>query len=268
MPGRRWPPSGPSATSAPARSKFLLDAARRGLLPGDEHPAPGRAAKDAAIQSPWTFAPDAPLVERPLGGTISVAYQANRITYSYDRATNTYLRSVTGKSKQTDAATGKRVAPKNVVIMRMSFGPLNDGHPNKLRLEADVIGSGKAWIATNGKTIEGTWKKTDLTSPTQFFDGQGSPVTLTVGQTFIQVMKEDSPISIKDGTVPGRSRRGRLHHRHARGRRPLPADPGRDGEPGRARAAGGRGRGSDRGARQPGGAQPAGREERLMPTSA
>ena len=160
-------------------------------------------AKDATIQSPWTFAPDAPLVERPVGGTISVAYQANKITYSYDRASNTYLRSVTGESKQTDAATGKRVAPKNVVIMRMSFGPLNDGHPAKLRLEADVIGSGKAWIATNGKTIVGTWKKTDLTSPTEFFDGQGNPVTLTVGQTFIQVMKQDSPISIKDGTVPG-----------------------------------------------------------------
>ena len=74
-------------------------------------------AKDVAITPPWTFAPDAPLGERPVGGTIAVTYLANKITYSYDRATNTYLRSVTGEKKQTDAADGKRVAPKNVVIM-------------------------------------------------------------------------------------------------------------------------------------------------------
>ena len=86
---------------------------------------------------------------------------------------------------------------------RVSFGPLNDGHPAKLRLEAQVIGSGKAWIASNGKTIAGTWKKTALTAPTQFFDAEGNPVTLTVGQTFVQVMKQNSPVSIKDGAMPG-----------------------------------------------------------------
>ena len=42
--------------------------------------------------------------------------------------------------------------------MLMSFGPLNDGS-NKHRLEADVIGTGTAWIATNGHTIKGTWRK-------------------------------------------------------------------------------------------------------------
>ena len=66
---------------------------------------------------------------------------------------------MTGEAKQIDAADGKRVAPKNVVVMRMNFGPLNDGHPNKHRLEANVVGTGKAWIATNGKTIKGTWRK-------------------------------------------------------------------------------------------------------------
>jgi hypothetical protein len=59
--------------------------------------------------------------------------------------------------RQIDPADGKQVAPKNVVVMMMSFGPLNDGS-NKHRLEAKVVGSGKAWIATNGRTIVGTWK--------------------------------------------------------------------------------------------------------------
>src|SRR4029077_2326760 len=159
-------------------------------------------AKDGPMTAAWKFAPDAPLDQRPVGGTITVGYLANTITYHYDRTTNTYFRSVTGQKKQVDAATGERVAPKNVIIMRMSFGPLNDGHPEKHRLEAQVTGSGKAWISTNGRTILGTWKKPSLTAPTRFYDAKGNQVRLTVGQTFIQVMKLDSPVSIKDGVVP------------------------------------------------------------------
>jgi hypothetical protein len=157
-------------------------------------------AQDEPQPAAWQFAPDAPLEARPYGGLIRVVYPANTITYRYDRITNTYPRAVTGEPAETDAGTGQRVAPNNVVVMLMSFAPLNDGHPNKHRLEAKVLGSGKAWISTNGRTIPGIWKKASLTAPTQFFDAAGSPVILTVGQTFVQVMPLGSQITIQDGT--------------------------------------------------------------------
>jgi hypothetical protein len=163
--------------------------------------ATAQRAKDAPIAWPWTFAPDVALRLRPTGGRIQVAYSYNSIGYDYDRATNTYLRSVTGEKRQIDAATKQRVAPKNVVIMLMSFGPLNDGS-HKHRLEAKVVGSGTAWIATNGTTIKGTWKKTSLTAPTRFFDGGGKPVVLTIGQTFVQVMQTGTKVSLTAGTAP------------------------------------------------------------------
>ena len=98
-----------------------------------------------------------------------------------------------------DAATGGRVAPKNVVVMLMRFGPLNDGS-HKHRLEAQVVGQGTAWIATNGKTIKGTWKKASLTKPTKFFDSRGREVVLTVGQTFVNVLQTGSKVTLKAGT--------------------------------------------------------------------
>jgi hypothetical protein len=158
-------------------------------------------AKDGPIKAAWRFAPDAALDRRPTGGRITVVYSWNTIDYRYDRASNTYLRSVTGEKKQIDRGTNKRVAPKNVVVMVMSFAPLNDGS-KKHRLEAQYVGKGTAWIATNGKTIKGTWRKRSITDPTRFYDAAGKRVTLTIGQTFIQVMPRGSRIVIKDGKVP------------------------------------------------------------------
>ncbi|MEO8438201.1 MAG: DUF3048 domain-containing protein, partial [Chloroflexota bacterium] len=160
-------------------------------------------AKDKAYKAVWKFAPDAPLEARPYGGTITVRYPYNLITYKYDRTTNTYLRSVTGEKKETDAENGTRIAPKNVVVMRMRFGPLNDGHPGAPRLEASVTGSGVAWISTNGRTIKGVWKKPSILKPTRFYDAKGNELTLTVGQTFVQVVTTSTvsyPVSFKAGS--------------------------------------------------------------------
>ena len=153
----------------------------------------------------WSFAPDAPLEQRPVGGSIRVPYPANKIVYQYDRKTNTYLRSVTGEGRQFDIGPGSsakkkvRVAPKNVVVMLVPFVPIGD---KKHRLDGEVVGKGPAWISTNGKTIKGTWEKKSFSGPTKFYDAQGNPVTFTIGQTFINVVPRGTTITVKKGTAP------------------------------------------------------------------
>jgi hypothetical protein len=158
-------------------------------------------AKDKAVKPAWRFSPDKHVLLRPTGTRITVVYSQNTITYRYDRRSNTYLRSVTGEKRQIDRGVDRPVAPKNVIVMSMSFGRLNDGS-NKNRLEAQFIGRGTAWISTNGFTVKGTWRKRSITDPTRFYDADGHLVRLTVGQTFIQVMPRGSKITIKDGKAP------------------------------------------------------------------
>jgi hypothetical protein len=162
--------------------------------------------KDQPIQPAWQFGRDVAPEDRPVGTRLTVVYPYEAITYHYDSVTNTYRRFITsgGPFKpQIDAADGLPVAPKNVVILKMAFGPLNDGHPDKHRLEASNVGHGVAWISSNGVTVEGTWRKASVTAPTLLFGPDGKPVTLTIGQTFIEVMPLQDTVTIRAGTIPG-----------------------------------------------------------------
>ena len=140
---------------------------------------------------------------RPIGGSIAVLIPRGSITYRYDDVTNRYVRYInSAKKPQVDIGDGKVVAPTNVVILRMKFGALIDGHPDKNRLEAQNVGKGVAWIATNGRTIKGTWSKASPRAPTLLFGPRGTPITLTAGQTFVQVIKPYYDLVIKDGRPP------------------------------------------------------------------
>jgi Protein of unknown function (DUF3048) N-terminal domain/Protein of unknown function (DUF3048) C-terminal domain len=181
-------------------------------------------AGDGPLEPVWTFAPGASRDLRPRGGTIRVDYPYETITYRYDASTNIYVRYINGSQKpQVDRADGQVVAPNNVVILRMAFGPLNDGHPQKHRLEAQDVGRGVAWIATNGHTVKGQWRKASPTAPTLLYGPDGEPFTLTAGQTFVQVISLNYTYAIHDGIAPVRSggaRRPRRRHDESRSRRP------------------------------------------------
>jgi hypothetical protein len=167
-------------------------------------------ADDGEIAPAWTFGADRAPALRAIGGQITVVYPYETIVYRYDRKTNRYTRFTCAyaceanelKKPQVDRGDGKVVAPKNVVILRMRFGALNDGHPSKHRLEAQDVGQGQAWIATNGRTIKGIWRKASPRAPTLLFDLDGNPITLTAGQTFVQVIATSYEYRIKDGKAP------------------------------------------------------------------
>jgi len=160
-------------------------------------------AADRPIEPSWTFGPELAGEARPIGTTLSVEFPYESITYRYDAATNRYHRFIDRSTEpQVDAADGRVVAPTNVVILRMRFGALGDGHPEKHRLEAADVGSGEAIVSTNGRIIVGTWSKDSVSDPTLLFGPDGAPLSLTAGQTFVQVIPLSYPWAVVEGTVP------------------------------------------------------------------
>ena len=89
------------------------------------------------------FADDLPADQRPTKGSITIPYNNGATGYTYDAKTNAYLRSVAGKA-QIDAADGKRVTARNVVVlfMRLSIDPESEPGPRPAGAGPDRDGEG------------------------------------------------------------------------------------------------------------------------------
>jgi hypothetical protein len=111
---------------------------------------------------------------------IKISSALYNTTYTYDKATNTYLRFQAG-APHLDREQGQ-IAPSVVVAMKVDESTvMQDGH----REAITTIGSGGATIFQNGTAQDVTWHKTDKASQVTFTDTTGKDVPLVRGQTWV-----------------------------------------------------------------------------------
>ena len=144
------------------------------------------------------FADDLPADQRPTSGSINVPYNRGASSYTYDHATNSYLRSIAGKA-HTDPLDGKRVTARDVVVlfMRQSVDP--ESEPGYRRPVLDQIGTGRAIVFRDGKAFDGKWIKTSVGDLTRFYDSSGKEISLVRGRIFIQVVATGTKVTWKAG---------------------------------------------------------------------
>jgi len=100
--------------------------------------------------------------------------------YDYDKASNTYLRSIGGQVSN-DREEG-RLAPSVVIALHVNETTvMEDGW----RQSIVTNGTGTATVFQNGTAAERTWRKNDRFSPLELIDAAGKPVALNRGQTWI-----------------------------------------------------------------------------------
>lgn len=101
-------------------------------------------------------------------------------SYSYDTATNSYLRAQAGVPHM-DREAGQ-VAPKVIVVMNVDMKlVMEDGW----REQITAVGSGKATIFQDGVVTVGTWTKKDTASQITFTTPDGKDIPLNRGQTWL-----------------------------------------------------------------------------------
>lgn len=120
--------------------------------------------------------------------SVALRMGAGRPSWEWDADSSTWLRSE-GSSPAVSAA-GERLSAVNVVVLEVQafdsgFNAQGGAMVPDLRLENE---KGKALVAQGGKVIKVKWRKGDTESPIELVDGDGEPVLLAPGNTWVELM--------------------------------------------------------------------------------
>jgi hypothetical protein len=102
-------------------------------------------------------------------------------TYTWDAAAGAWVRSVGGEP--FTVVSGATVAPRNVIVMPVVYA----GGVGRIGAEAQMVGEAPVKVFTNGRVIEGTWRRADKAQRIEFLDAAGAPILLTPGTTWVEL---------------------------------------------------------------------------------
>ena len=143
-----------------------------------------RGSTSAGGVPPSLFTIRRPGTPNPNGGEaangVNVNYQSTSVSYSWNGSG--WDRSQDGAATVNDAGT--RTSPETVIVR---FTPYGTSRADVNSPEAITVGSGEAWILTEGQLIRGSWSKPEPDSVTAYSDAAGNPIELLPGRVWIEI---------------------------------------------------------------------------------
>ena len=70
--------------------------------------------------------------------------------------------------------------------------PYGTSAADRISPEAQTLGSGTAWVFTQGRMIEGRWDRAEPSQPWQLTRADGTPIQLTPGVTWVELPSPDA----------------------------------------------------------------------------
>jgi hypothetical protein len=109
--------------------------------------------------------------------------------YTYDVASGTWLRSIGFVPFM--AASGQQIAPTNVIVQFVPCClPVPEGG---IYL---TVGTGEAWVFSDGKVVKGTWSRSDRSQVTSFVDTNNQPIRLEPGRTWVEFVPNGENVDV------------------------------------------------------------------------
>lgn len=133
------------------------------------------------------FKADGPADPAGKGAEINFSSESYKVNWSFDPATNKYLRSLAG-APHKDRVTGEQLSAKNVIIQTVDRTFQPTGSYGSQNYVFHNVGSGNGYVLEDGKVIKATWKKSDLNARTIFYDETGAEITLNPGNTWYEIV--------------------------------------------------------------------------------
>jgi hypothetical protein len=208
-----WPIGGIFAYSGGA--KYAQDSIETApVLLIDETSAQDGMFRDHSREAPWNLYADTPKLfarggepvpppplfvyraaNAPVTGepasSVHVGFKAGfDVTWTWDVASGGWNRQLFGAQEM--AASGAPLAPKNVVVLFVDY----PNGTSQIGAEANLVGSGTAWVFTGGKVVKGSWERPEKEKPAVLLDASGSEIELAPGQTWVELPRADYPVTV------------------------------------------------------------------------
>jgi hypothetical protein len=106
--------------------------------------------------------------------------------WSWSPKSNLYFRTQNGSPDMN--ASGSQMSAHNIVILSTAIGPtgIYDSAGNQDPL-VELIGSGQAWVMRDGRAVQGTWTRPDISQKVSL-QGPSGTITLEPGNTWIELL--------------------------------------------------------------------------------
>ena len=130
----------------------------------------------------------------PMSGVKLKMDGAMKASWTWDATTGTYLRN--HEDKPHLEADGTRVSTNNVVVIVCDY---KTSVADSRSPEAQTTGSGVVWVFSNGQYLEGEWSRADNRSPWVLKAADGSPIALTPGRTWVELIREGQAAVVPAG---------------------------------------------------------------------
>ncbi|GAB4288363.1 MAG: DUF3048 domain-containing protein [Coriobacteriia bacterium] len=120
---------------------------------------------------------------------------ANRVVWTYDAETGTYLRDNNG-SAHIDKGTGEQLRARNVVVIWAKHTVASRDVVGSTTYDIELIGTGRVTVFRDGQRFDGTWEAEAGATPV-FRTSEGTQIKLSPGNTWMQVIRNDINITMR-----------------------------------------------------------------------
>jgi len=138
----------------------------------------------------WVFSEEPPAGGQP-ATHISIPYAVGSVVseYAYDTGLGAYLRSINGEPHREELS-GEQLRFKNVIVIYAHHvdTDIMEDEGGHYSIQIQVWGDGPVRLFRDGQMFDGKWVRPGRWDLMRFVDGNGNPIPLKPGNTFIQMV--------------------------------------------------------------------------------
>jgi hypothetical protein len=140
----------------------------------------------------WEFGP-LPADATP-ASSVDIRFAGNGVVWDWDEAEGLWLRTVQGRESMVRDEEGNETrlgVPVMVALYVEQYS--NNGLPS-----SHTLGSGEAYVFADGKYVQGTWEREEMTDWFTLTDEDGNVIAVPPGQVWLSLVPSGSGLTVTE----------------------------------------------------------------------